>query len=75
MLQTGLAAVAGLILCPSWEVSAAGLGVFRGAHEKVREILGVLWEAGTMAQVPLRPLVRMSNAGPVTTTFTAQMRC
>lgn len=43
----GLAAVAGPILCPSLRVSAAGLGMFSGAHEKVRKILGVLWDNGT----------------------------
>lgn len=47
MLQMGLAAVAGPILCPSLGVSAAGLGVFSGAHEKFRQILGVLWDNGT----------------------------
>lgn len=43
----GLAVVAGPILCPSLGVSAAGLEVFSGAHEKVRQILGVLWNDGT----------------------------
>ena len=70
----GLAAVAGLILCPSQ--SAAGAGTLCGAHEKVGQILGVLLGVGTTARAPLRPS-RMCDAGPVTpvtTVLPVQMR-
>lgn len=75
MLQTGLAAVAGLILCPSQ--SAAGAGTLCGAHEKVGQILGVLLHVGTTARAPLCPFTRMCDAEPVTpvtTVLPVQMR-
>lgn len=61
--------VAGLILCPSQSaagIPAAGVGTLCGAHGKVRQILGVLLEIGTVARALLPPSVRMCDAGPVT---------
>lgn len=80
MLQRGFSAFAGLILCPSQSVTglpATSVGTLCGAHEKVRQILGVLLEIGTTASAPLHPSARMCDAGPVTpvtTILPAQMR-